>query len=905
MFCGQGPQWWGMGRELLSAHAVYRAAIEAIAAVMDPLSGWSLLEQFRADASSSRVQDTEIAQPMLFATQVALATTLKALGIEPAAVVGHSVGEISAAHIAGALTLEQAARIAVHRGRLMQRATGGGRMVAVSLTAEQAETAVTRYAGRLSLAAVNGPSSVVLSGDGDAVNALVRELESHGTACRVLPVNYAFHSYQMEALVPDLRVALADASPAPVTLPIISTVTGFAAASGDFGVDYWVRNLTSPVRFAAAIGALADAGYDTFVEVGPHPVLATSIVESLAGRVPHPTIVATQHRGRPESVSLLAAVGHLHASGQPVDWRRIYPAGRVVSLPPYPWQRERYWNERPAKESSPALIRGTPRTVRFPGERLRSPALQDVVFAGAFSALDPPFVADHRIHHVVVFPAAGYVSLALAAAAAVFGDNRSALSNMAFDEALVLDATSRQVQIIFTRDANGAAFRVVSLADAADDRWLVHATGRIARGESPEAPGEADRGFAHAGSDLDVEAHYAGLQRRGCDFGPAFRRVRRLRHGVDCIIADIDATPQSSDIGSVAIEPAVLDACFQAVQPLLPDSDDTFLPVALGAVRIFGPCEGALRAVATVTRSLRRNAIVAAVTVADEFGRACVQVEGLQLRQSSRAAVRRAFHADQDWLHAVAWEPSPLGPLDEPRPRRWVVMADTGGMAQHVARELESRGHCVRMLPSSDTTALAQVLAPADADMAVDGIIHLAALDSCTAEDMDAADVQGRVEVACVAVLDAAKAAVTAGGLPAGFWIVTGGAQPAGLDARPANPAQSAILGLGRVIALEHPELGCHRVDLDPGAAAAAAAQLADEIAGRSSDHEVVVRRGVRLVPRLERVTAAARRAASLDPVPVMLAISHGERLTACNSSRRPDVVPVRVRWRFACAPPA
>ena len=229
VFCGQGPQWWAMGRQLMTSDPAYREMLDQIAVVMDPISGWSLHAELSADEAATRLGETEIAQPAIFAVQVSLCASLAAKGVAPAAVVGHSVGEIAAAHIAGALTLEQAARIVVHRGRVMQRATGHGRMVAVSLSADNAAEIVRSYPGRLSIAAINAPQSIVLAGDRDAVEDVVRRFDGDGTTHRMLPVNYAFHSHQMLPFAPEFLALIRDEGSKPPSLPFISSVTGSTA----------------------------------------------------------------------------------------------------------------------------------------------------------------------------------------------------------------------------------------------------------------------------------------------------------------------------------------------------------------------------------------------------------------------------------------------------------------------------------------------------------------------------------------------------------------------------------------------------------------------------------------------------------------------------------------------------
>ncbi|MGI9181140.1 MAG: type I polyketide synthase, partial [Longimicrobiaceae bacterium] len=276
VFSGQGSQWPGMGRSLLEQELVFREKLAACDALLRPLAGWSLLAELAAPAERSRLDETEVTQPVLFAMQVALAELWRSRGIVPDAVVGHSAGEVAAAHVAGALDLEQAIRVIHHRGRVMQPASGAGRMAAVGLSRSGAEAFLADRAG-VSLAAVNGPSSAVLSGEVEAVEAAVAELTERGVFARVLPVSLASHSVQMEPLSIELVRSLASLSPQAPAIPLYSTVTGRRARLPDFDAGYWGRNLRDPVLFLPAIAAATEAGGTDFLEIAPHPILRTPL----------------------------------------------------------------------------------------------------------------------------------------------------------------------------------------------------------------------------------------------------------------------------------------------------------------------------------------------------------------------------------------------------------------------------------------------------------------------------------------------------------------------------------------------------------------------------------------------------------------------------------------------------
>lgn len=346
VFSGQGPQWWAMGRELWHSEPVFRDILEQCNQLFAPLANWSLLEELMADQSQSRLAETEFAQPAIFALQVAVSALLKSWGVEPKAVVGHSLGEVAAAHVAGVLSLEDAVQIVFHRARLMQQGTGKGKMAVVDLSLIEAERLLTKYEGRLSIAAINSPSSIVISGEKTALEEVLHSLTQQQVFCQLLPVNYAFHSSQMEPFQSELVQLLSGINPNRSTIPIISTVTGLAQNGQDFDATYWGRNIREPVRFAAAIDYLVQKKYNLFLEISPHPVLTMNIFQCLRNRHQEGSVLPTLRRKQAERVMMLGALGSLYTQGYPIDWSRLYPSGgNCITLPYYPWQRERYWFE--------------------------------------------------------------------------------------------------------------------------------------------------------------------------------------------------------------------------------------------------------------------------------------------------------------------------------------------------------------------------------------------------------------------------------------------------------------------------------------------------------------------------------------------------------------------------------
>jgi acyl transferase domain-containing protein len=368
VFSGQGSQWVGMGRQLYAQDAAFRAAMDACDAAVRRAGGVALVEMLHAEDLAVRLREPEVLQPALFAVQVALSAALGSRGVAPDVVVGHSVGEIAAAHVAGALGLDDAAQIVCMRSQLLRmHATGRGGMAQIDLSVEKTEQLLTRFADRLTVAITNAPCATVIAGDIEVLDALLAELESRDIGARRVKVDYAFHGPQMDQAAALLGRRL-ELRPAAATTPLFSTVTGKQVDGAELDAGYWADNLRRPVRFSDAIAALAEDGVDVFLEIGPHPVLVQSIVDTLAFHGREGVTLGSLRRDGDELATLLTAVGGLHTAGGTLDWERIAPAGRPVALPAYPWQRRRYWIEhRPGQDARPIVDRTTLDAIEEPG----------------------------------------------------------------------------------------------------------------------------------------------------------------------------------------------------------------------------------------------------------------------------------------------------------------------------------------------------------------------------------------------------------------------------------------------------------------------------------------------------------------------------------------------------------
>nr|WP_239470693.1 type I polyketide synthase [Archangium violaceum] len=355
VFSGQGSQWPAMGRELLRVSPVFRSTLEACDRAMRAHVDWSLLEQLNADEASSRMGDIDVLQPTLFALAVALAAQWRAWGIEPDAVVGHSMGEVAAAYVAGVLSLDDAARVICRRSALLRRIRGKGAMALVEVSLSQARAVLAGYEDRLSIAASNSPTSTVLAGDPDALQEVMAHLQRQNVFCRGIKVDVASHSPQVDPLLSELRGVLEGVHPKAASLPVYSTVTGGATDGTDWDAAYWQRNLREPVLFSPVIQKLLSSQHHVFLELSPHPILLQSIERISRASEQAGLVLPSLRRDEGEVEVLLQSLGALHTAGHPIDWRSLHPEPvQCTPLPAYPWQRSRYWLEPRSAAPRPA-----------------------------------------------------------------------------------------------------------------------------------------------------------------------------------------------------------------------------------------------------------------------------------------------------------------------------------------------------------------------------------------------------------------------------------------------------------------------------------------------------------------------------------------------------------------------
>ena len=702
VFTGMGPQWFAMGRQLYDQEHAFRAAVDEADAAFARVAGFSILGEMQRDEAVSEMRSNRIAQPANFVLQVGLVSLLRTLGVPCHGVLGHSVGELAAAWAAGCLSLEQSALVAYHRSRIQQKAAGQGTMLAAGIGPADAG-ALLRDVGGVTIATYNSRKSVTFAGERLALELLAQRLAERQAFHRMMTVEVAYHSPQMDPFERELLDAFAGLTPRAPELPLYSTVRATRQDGAIHDADYFRQNARLPVMLQPAIEAALDDGYSAFLEIGPHPVLAGAIREVLDDRGKDGQTFCCLRRKQPEQATLLRAVAELHVAGVPIDFAKLFPNGTARELPHYPFQRSRHWLETGAshdllkgrEQASPMLSRKD----QGPSTRyqcdLARPALR--------------YLEDHRVQGTVVFPAAGYVEAALAASVDLRGPDDAhslhVLEEFKFERALVLRATAGPELLVDVDDRLAIRF----FARSAEDPWEQHAQVRLL----PKARFDVRTLDVAALRAAHTEQHETrGLYERfatlGLEYGPRFQAlhevgIRRQSALEGTVLARL--RPLEPSERSVSVHPILLDAGFQALLSMVRDPTQPLLPVALDQLRWTGKSLPPAWAYGRVHMS-GEDELTADLALASEQGEVLMDVRGLVCRAVGRRS--RTYSKTQPrYFHRDTWEKAAWSPPPWTGGRAWVLAGTAQRFAAALADSLATEGVHVTTMDGATPEAVA------------------------------------------------------------------------------------------------------------------------------------------------------------------------------------------------------
>jgi len=655
VFSGMGQQWQGMGRRLYESEPVFRDTFDRCAEIFRGFTHeWNLLEELLVrDGTGARLSEPQIVQPMIFSLQAGLESLWRSWGIEPDTVIGHSVGEVAAAYSAGILSLEDGARVTYHRGRLIQGLEGKGKMLAVGLSQDEAGTWLAGLEDLVSVAAVNGPRSLTLSGDEKALGEIASRLEKKNEFARFVNVNVPYHSPALDCILDEFERSIDGIAPRDGQARMVSTVTGGIIEGSAATPSYWRDNIRKPVLFARGISMLAGSGRSLFVEVSAHPVLAVPLRECLEAEGLRDTaVIPSLRRDGDDRLQMYAALGQLYVTGYPIDWTRLYKSrGKIARLPVYPWQREKLWMEseeslqRRLSRKKPA---GEGDSHPLLGHRLDSSVTAWASYAGRTK---PAWLSDHIIQGNAVFPASGFLEMAFAAAGRLFGGERFLLREFEISSPLVLqDDSNVPLQLSIEEDLT---FRISSRQPGSGVAWIRHSGGRIERAEQTAAPVPLNLEELKSRQKWykSRQAAYADFRQHGLEYGPAFQLIEEAwitdTTALGCLrpAAATDNAP-----GAYLCHPTVLDTCLQVMGFLFP-SRGTYLPVWFESIRFHGSPSGAAWCYARKTDS-NRSRIRGDILLTDGGGNLLIEIQGFHCQK-----MESAEEFDPELLDGMLYEP--------------------------------------------------------------------------------------------------------------------------------------------------------------------------------------------------------------------------------------------------------
>jgi myxalamid-type polyketide synthase MxaE and MxaD len=868
VFSGHGSEAVHLPAGLVDGEPAFRDALVACDAALAAFAGWSVIDVLRDIDPARSMRDTAVFQPVTFAVQVSLAALWQSWGIRPTAVVGHSLGEIAAAHVAGCLSLNDAARLVWQRSKLMQDLGGRGRMVSVRMTLAEAEAAVARYPGEIAVAACNAPMSIVLSGNPVAVDDLAARLAGEGRFVRRLSVDYAFHSPAMNGVAERLAASCGDLSPRPSAVTLVSSVTGQPCAGEELGGAHWGRNVSDRVQFETAMDNVLRSGVDVCLEIGWHPVLQRAISDALDRSGRSGAVLCSLREGVPPAQALRVAFGRLHTLGMPMNWTPLYPRRMsLASLPPYAWQRRRYWFT-PARRHNddPGVERQVQPTHRWLGSRVRSALHREIVFEAHWTLDRTPLAMEHQLRGAAVVPAAVMLEMVVSAArrAASLSAPIQVEDVLIASPLTIDDGQDRVVQLVLEGDRGGRMrFRLFSAVDEDQQgnlRWVEHVHGSLSRDEDRQTARIDIGTLCRSAAPTEPAQLFERLRERGLEHGSAFQQLRELHVAPGMAVGRI-ALPADAHFEGESLPPELFEGCLLVAAAAVLEtgiSNDLYVPLGVERLTWFDALPATVWSHATIRASAsatgdRPEIVTTDLEIYDTTGRCLATVDGLKIKRVPHVDRHTAPPVHNEDLYASVWK-SVSRELQASRgngaAHRWMIFGDgefTDALADHLGVEMLKVGSDHRFTFDGRTATIDATrsdhfdrLLRESIGLGFSEALLLWGLERSSRVDLPRAAFQLAQAVARVR--------------PAGIrlWFATCDAQAVteGERARDADP--SALWGLGATFALEHPDLWGGCLDVSSTTAPADAARfIHDEIQNRT-DERIAFRDGRRYVARLE-----------------------------------------------------
>jgi acyl transferase domain-containing protein/acyl-CoA synthetase (AMP-forming)/AMP-acid ligase II/acyl carrier protein/SAM-dependent methyltransferase len=879
VFAGQGTQYLHMGQDLYNSHPLFQATIDECQRLLQPHLDLPLCDYLYPDIDARALpEDSWQLQPALFAIEYALARLWMSWGVQPAAVLGHSMGEYVAACIAGVLSLADALKLVTCRAMLVERLPKDGAMLAVMAAADVVHQYLARFDDAISVASYNNPGLVIVTGAKSALQDLMEILEEDEVSCRSLPIANAFHSPAMRPIVAEFAAITAEIDHAPPQIPLVANLSGAFAGPEQIDSDYWVRHLLEPVQFQKSVETLLERDYHLFIEIGPRPTLGNSIKRFVSRQ--DNCLIGSSLSGyadQPDWQVMLSTLGQLHLRGVAIDWGAFGAPYRrsLVTLPPYPFEERRFPIGRAERHQQ--SLSTFQRVHPLIDHEIVTPQLEDTVFQRRLSGEADPFsLGNYCVWGEPTLPVAAQIEVMLAAGSLQTGSPPTGIADLVLDARFVVKDTALMQVILSAADQQRTAARIVGRNG--DGPWVEYANGKLSYEERPAIAFDLQELRRNCTVPVDVEALYTHIAKSGIDYGRSLCSVHRLWKGERELLAQLVA--EESTTRSYRLPMPLLEGAFQALMGVLAASKEqkAFIPVAIQELHLFSAkplpftlmCYGVYNAVGTT------GSYTADLAFLSEDGQVLATARGVRMQELSRPHI--AAPDVTQWLQQLCWRPTKRPAARPRKPATWLIFADLSGVGHELAARFEAQGdRCIKVVAGdnfeqSGKNFIVQPEEPEDYAALVGaldgedlyGVVHLWSCGRPTGLPQDLAEVNTALSYGAVSLLYLVQAFSAASTLPGVIAVATSYSQAINeAPERPVNPINAAIWGVSKVVACEYSSTIVLAVDLET--ASHTVPELAEQLLAEldanpeslaSSDNWIIYHSGQRFEIVLEPVVA-------------------------------------------------